>query len=353
MKRIPSLDGLRGISILMVLFAHLQGTAGTGNRPMPFAWGGLGVTIFFVISGYLITSLLLKERAKTGAISLKEFYFRRTVRIFPAQYVYTGAIVLLAAAGVIHLLPGDGLAAATYTMNFRAVREWWLGHTWSLAVEEQFYLLWPAAVAFLGVTGGLRVALASIVLAPLFRVGVFYLWPSQRPLTDQAFPFVFDSLATGCALAILRPRLWEDARYRRLLESRAFALVPLAVVALYLFTPTVGGRLLFGETLMHFGIALCIDWGMRFPGTWAGRFLNSRPLVWIGVTSYSLYLWQQLFLCRHHVAWFTTFPQNIVLAFLAAAASYYGVEQPLLRAREAWSRSRAAAAAARATPAPE
>lgn len=125
---------------------------------------------------------------------------------------------------------------------------------------------------------------------------------------------VFDGLATGCVLAILRERLWADARYRHVLESPRFFLVPLAVVVIYLYTPRVGLQLLFGQTLIHVGIALCTDWAMRFPKTRVGRFLNSPPLVWVGVASYSLYLWQQLFLCREHAAWYTTFPQNLVLA---------------------------------------
>lgn len=331
--RIPSLDGLRAVSIMMVLNGHVLGTAGFPLTWMPFAWGGLGVTVFFVISGYLITTLLLAEQAKTGTISLRKFYLRRTIRIFPAFYVYLAAVLILQLNGFLELHRGDLLAAATYTMNFRAERSWWLGHTWSLSVEEQFYLLWPAVVMLFGAAGGLRAALGAILAAPLLRVAVFYGWPSQRALVDQAFPMIFDGLATGCALAMARDRLWQDPRYRRLLDSPLFALVPLIVVAAYLYIPSVGVQLLAGQTIMHVGIALCIDWAIRFPHTRIGRVLNARPLAWLGTISYSLYLWQQLFLCRHHLSWITAFPQNLGLAFASAILSYQLIEQPLLRLR--------------------
>jgi peptidoglycan/LPS O-acetylase OafA/YrhL len=332
--RIPSLDGLRAISITMVLLAHLTGTAGLPTKWLPFAWGRLGVFVFFIISGYLITSLLMKERERTGTISLGKFYFRRTMRIFPAMYVFILAVVVLEKLGVVKLLPGDVLTAATYTMNFHSERAWWLGHTWSLAVEEQFYLIWPAVVVVVGLAGGLRAALGAVVAAPILRVVVFYAWPEQRANVEQAFPFVFDSLATGCALAILRQRLWADRRYRALLESRFFGIVPLVVVAAYTSSPSVGLSLLVGQTVINVGIALCVDWAIRFPESRVGRILNTRPFIWVGTISYSLYLWQQLFLCRDMPAWFTTFPLNIVLAFAAATASFYLVEQPFLRLRE-------------------
>ena len=144
----PSLDGLRAFSIVLVLIAHVS---------LQYPWlrrfvehvGNYGVRIFFVISGFLITGLLLKELTKTGRISLKSFYIRRTLRIFPAFYVYVLTVVILAWAGILILLPGDLLHAVTYTMNYHMVRSWWLNHMWSLSVEEQFYLLWPTVLRHL------------------------------------------------------------------------------------------------------------------------------------------------------------------------------------------------------------
>src|SRR5688500_6337330 len=147
--RIPSLDGLRAISIVLVLFGHLAGTRGF---PVPTSLGNflstaeLGVHIFFVISGFLITQLLLDELARKQRIAVGRFYLRRTLRIFPPYYVFIGAMVLAQVAGWIALAPQDPLRALTYTTNYDEARSWYVGHTWSLSVEEQFYLLWPAVL---------------------------------------------------------------------------------------------------------------------------------------------------------------------------------------------------------------
>ena len=144
---IASLDGLRGLSILLVLWAHISRTHGfpwATDSHVVASLGDLGVRVFFVISGYLITRLLLAERDKTGTVSLRGFYIRRVYRIFPAFYVFIGVIAALAWAGAITLEPGDLLHALTFSMNHHIVKSWWVGHLWSLSVEEQFYLTWPA-----------------------------------------------------------------------------------------------------------------------------------------------------------------------------------------------------------------
>src|SRR5258708_33942090 len=145
--RVPSLDGLRALSIALVLISHLVGTRGfivpqaIGRF---FSLGELGVRVFFVISGFLITSLLLEELESEGRISLIRFYFRRTMRILPPYFTLILAVVLLEAAGWITLAPKDKLHALTYTSNYYPERSWYLGHTWSLAVEQQFYLMCAA-----------------------------------------------------------------------------------------------------------------------------------------------------------------------------------------------------------------
>lgn|GEM_PF-841531 len=331
-RGIPSLDGLRGICISLVLFAHVQGTANFPSMP-PIRLGRLGVAAFFVISGYLITMLLMKERAATGRVAVREFYLRRAVRLLPAFYALVAVAVVLEALGILQLRSGDLLAAATQTMNFHGERAWWLGHTWNLAAQMQFYLVWPLALAFLGTAGSLRIALGAFAVAPLLRVAVFYGWPAQRALVDQAFPLVFDGLATGCLLAFLRERLWGNARYRGLLESSLFAAVPFVVLLAYLYRPSVGVSMIVQETVVNVGIAACVDWAMRFHGSRVGRILNAPAVTWVGTISYSLYLWQQLFLARSHRAWFTSFPLNLLLAFAAATASYYLLEKPLGRLR--------------------
>ena len=195
MRRIPSLDGLRAVAILMVCLSHLAQTKGSPIHNFS-SFGNLGVRIFFVISGMLITRLLLDELHRDGSISLKGFYFRRTLRIFPAMWFYMGVVLLLEAAGVLSLLPKDALHAFTYTVNYDQHRSWYIGHLWSLSVEEQFYLLWPMAIWLGGARVAMRTAIASVILAPLLRL-VLILSVPGAPILEW-FPTTCDALATGC-----------------------------------------------------------------------------------------------------------------------------------------------------------
>ncbi len=209
-KRIPGLDGLRAISIILVLGGHLAGTRNCYSAALYGKFGdlaNLGVRVFFVISGYLITTLLLKEYAKTQTVSLKNFYIRRTLRIFPAFYTFLLAMTFVQAWGLISLKSGDLLHAFTYTTNYHYDSSWWIGHTWSLSVEEQFYLLWPALLLLLGIRRGLFAAGALVFMAPVVRIAVWYLWPAQRAGIGWSFPTIADTIATGCLLAGTRGRV--------------------------------------------------------------------------------------------------------------------------------------------------
>jgi peptidoglycan/LPS O-acetylase OafA/YrhL len=159
-KRIPSLDGLRAISIIFVIFAH---TAGGMNLPewvgrLELSLGPFGVRIFFAISGFLITSLLLYEKNKRGEISLSAFYKRRALRILPVYYFYILTVLVLDRfVGPTSIAPSSFFGAATFTTrlwgdwrhNDFPSSDWPLFHTWSLSVEEQFYLLWPIVLCLL------------------------------------------------------------------------------------------------------------------------------------------------------------------------------------------------------------
>jgi peptidoglycan/LPS O-acetylase OafA/YrhL len=322
--RIPALDGFRALSIGLVIVAHALAMSRTERL-----LGDTGVRAFFVISGYLITTLLLRERATRGRISLRAFYARRAVRIFPAFYAYLAVIGVLAVAGVITVAGRDFAAAATYTMNFVRERSFYVGHAWSLAVEEQFYLLWPVALVLCGARRATWLALAGVAIAPVLRVAAVRYSPSLGPLTDQAFPFVFDALGTGCTLAILAPRLAQSPRYAALLDSRWFWYVPALCLA-----SLVVGRWWFelgvAESLANLGIALAIHGCIARPQRLATRVLEQPALVWVGTLSYSLYLWQEPFM-NHETSW-CPFPANIAFAFAAAAISHYLIEKPVLRA---------------------
>lgn len=342
--RIPSLDGLRAISVTLVILSHLvlNGFISiSGPLRRLFFVGDLGVQVFFVISGFLITTLLLRELDTAGHIDLKAFYLRRTLRIWPPFYAYLAALGVAVAAGA---LPAAGfwrslLFATTFTSNYLAPSVWSLEHTWSLAVEEQFYLLWPAVVVILGRLRALRSALIVVMLGPAIRFGELILghrFPALHERMGFSFETACDSIAIGCVLAGFRTRLASTAAYVRLLGSRYFIVVPLSVLAIEIFLVEGQHRLtyltglLVGHALQNVGIALSIDWCLRFPAGIVGRLLNSRPLVTVGLASYSIYLWQQLWLRPDSAM--STF-SALVLVASCAAGSYLLIERPMYRLR--------------------
>jgi peptidoglycan/LPS O-acetylase OafA/YrhL len=336
-ERIPSLDGIRAISIAMVLFAHLAGTRQFVGHDASY-WigdiGNLGVRVFFVISGYLITTLLMAELVRRNTISLSRFYFRRSLRIFPACYVFLGCVWIAAHMGWIRLLPGDLPAAITYTFNYHHPSAWEVGHLWSLAVEEQFYLLWPFILYSGGHKAAVIVALSCVIAAPIIRTFVWFLLPHSRPILASAFPAVADTLAIGCLLASARDRLGQQKWYTLTLGSPAAMAVIVAIMLLANYfnrSPRLWNSV--GQTVANVAIALLIDACVRQGSSGFGRILNARPLVFVGVLSYSLYLWQQPFLNRNSDAMICAFPYNLVIAFAAAYVSYRLIEVPALAVR--------------------
>jgi len=341
-NRIPSLDGLRAISISLVVIDHMSRTQGfpwhidnDNVERLSEALGAFGVRVFFVISGYLITSLLLGELKRRGSIDLPRFYFRRTMRIFVPYYACLGIVVLLQIPGLTSLTPGDVVHAATYTMNYFPERSWDLGHAWSLSVEEQFYILWPAALLLFGRRRGLWIAAAFLLLAPIWRIGYFYLSPDLVDYeVGYRFETVSDALACGCLLAGLADWLSHQPLYRRCLSSRLFILVPVLVVYAATLDPHIRRQLLVGISVQNVGIAACIAWCVVNHTGRIGKLLNSLPLVSLGLMSYSVYLWQQPFTNPSSSSPITRFPMNLVLLACAALASYWLVERRALAWRQ-------------------
>lgn len=331
--RLPSLDGLRAISILLVLVGHLSGTRGFGRVHLGIGdYAHLGVLVFFVISGFLITRLLLNERAKLGKVSLKNFYIRRALRLFPASYTYMACVGLLWAGGVISLHARDMWHAVTYTVNYLPGRSWQIGHLWSLSIEEQFYFLWPCAFALCKPRRAAWVAGIVVFLGPVARSAAWLFLRHTPYYNLELFPTMADSLAMGCLLAMLAPWLEKQGWYLQLFRP-AYSL---GLVLLILAISRYGAYTLVsvpGASLTYAAIAILIHRSMYRADDWIGRFLNLKPIAFIGVLSYSLYVWQQLFLNRTSSSWVTEFPQNIVFAFAAALCSYYLLEKPFLNLR--------------------
>ncbi len=337
--RIPCLDGLRAVSIALVIWAHMSGTRAFPNAFKLGPWMGdlanLGVRCFFVISGFLITSLLLAELNRRGAVSLKSFYLRRVFRIFPAFYAYLLVAILASSMGVWQLLDGDLFYAAVYLMNFRQERAWVVGHLWSLSVEEQFYVMWPFVVWAFGRKGALVASLLALLISPFLRLGWFYALPSHELLIGEAFPTIFDAIAAGCFLAAARERLWSVRAYRKFVCSPLALLLPVSFILVNAWLTEITKLFwLVGETYINVTVAMFIDHAIRTPNSRLCRVLEQRFLVFVGLLSYSLYLWQQPFLNRHSDAIWCTFPVNLLCVAGMALASYYLVEKPMLRLRK-------------------
>jgi len=326
--RLHSLQGLRAVCITLVVLSHVSGTRNFPRSHILEIYGNLGVRIFLVVSGYLITAQLVREFDRSGTISLKMFYTRRAFRIFPAAYVF------MIVAVVTHwsmLRAGNIATALAYCVNYYQYGQHVLGHLWSLGVEEQFYLLWPLTL-LLFFRRRLWIVAAAIALGPPLRVIFFLAW--GRPGLDHPFPVFMDALAMGAAVSMLEPRL---ARWQLVFTSRWFGAVPF-VTALLPMIQLWNTRVyqVLGLTLLHLGIALSLKHVMlrRY------AVLNVWPVMWLGAISYSLYLWQQIFLDREASSFWTAFPQNVVFSILLATASYHLIEQPFLKVRERWTRAR-------------
>lgn len=356
-ERLSSLDGWRAISILMVLGAHCHRTPGFPDTlRQPFTWlfdGDLGVRFFFVISGFLITWLMLLEHRHYGWVSLKAFYARRALRILPVYFAF-----LLTVAILQWLTPYRQSARAwagnlTFTTNFLD-SEFTTGHLWSLSTEEQFYLLWPGLFVLLAIGSNpgkaFRILGLAVVAAPVCRVIGYkghpeFLFPVMRHFSFFAF---FDSLAVGCAAAVLlATRRDLVSKHLESRPRRAAALglmlvgIPYVLMKLRWLRPLT---VPFGPSAQAFGLGLLLLLSVLFPRWGAFRGLNWRLVARIGVLSYSIYIWQQIFCTTPQVfglraVWWMSFPGWLVPVFVVSSISYYGFERPLLKLRARFRRT--------------
>jgi peptidoglycan/LPS O-acetylase OafA/YrhL len=321
-RRIPSLDGLRGISIWAVIIAHSADHFLFSNirshhvRTILSNGANLGVTIFFVISGFLITSILLVERKRTSRINIRRFYKKRAIRIIPAFVLYTGTILLSC-----HVTPWQIAYALTFTTSFffwQAFKP--LQHLWSLSVEEQFYLAWPLIFAR-GSGDAKRWCWAVLIACPVIRAilvhqGLVYL--------DHAA--LLDSIAAGCLLAFYREQV-QRTIVKFTGSGIVFAALCLMMPVLSLAinkVETFSWMLVPLTTIVPLFVAVVIGAAIER----SDAFLNKGPLVWSGLLSYSLYLWQQPFLTMNGPL--NYFVVRLGLTFAAAYCSYKWVEQPII-----------------------
>lgn len=332
MTRIKSLDGWRAISILLVVVGHLvnyrYGSAENHLSSLASYCAQLGVKVFFVISGFLITSISLKEEAAAHSFSARNFYLRRLFRIMPAYLAYLLGIAALAMTGQVDQdLNGIGRAAA-FTCNVPQ-REcgWFANHSWSLAYEQQFYLLFPLAFMLtLGMRRRWLTAIHLIVVAtPFIALGL-----PQGAQDLCLFVSRFGSITMGVLLACHAHRLQGLAGSRKLLlGALAAGTLLIIVVGLNALHLSYGVRAAIDGLILPPVVAWLIFASISATGAIA-RILNNKGVAYLGSISYSLYLWQQLFTATPsrytHPTCF-----NWLLMLPAAALSYQFVEKPFIR----------------------
>jgi len=296
--------------------------------------GGSGVDVFFVISGFLITHILLREQEERGRISLRNFYFRRFFRIFPPFYMYLLVLAILSACGLAMVDRRSFVTAAVYLGNYLSNGSTLLlQHTWSLSLEEQFYLIWPPCLVLLGKRRSIIVAMTVIALAPFVRFACYLLLPSMRGREGQTLHTRLDTLMFGCAIALL----WKADLFKTIVNRlrnpllTAGSIFYVLVASPYL-TYFLGAK--FDWPIGYSLSALCISVVLvnvvRQPESALGKFLNLPFVCHIGVISYSLYLWQQMFTVSG--TWLPGL--NIVPIIGCAELSYWLIERPSFRLRD-------------------
>lgn len=303
-RRIPTLDGWRGLAILIVLFDHYS----FHFRPQYLEWiGADGVAIFFVLSGFLITSNLLAESDSTGNISLKSFYVRRVFRLIPCAWAY---LMVLGLLGWLH--PSEAIGCIFF---FRAALPMLIhpstDHFWSLSIEEDFYLIWPVVLVALGNRKALKVVTTgAIVLGVLGIIG------------GESFNFIShfvrSPILVGCILAFI-PR-------RRLPWHELWVTVALLGLGAFMYETHVGPTTLLESMLIAFLI-----WSTsQGAGRWLCWVLETRVMVGIGVISYSLYVWQQI-VAFHPPFTIAATMMKLYLVGTLALSSYCFIERPMRR----------------------
>jgi peptidoglycan/LPS O-acetylase OafA/YrhL len=366
----PALDGLRAVSVLVVIAYHL----GWGW----FGGGYLGVEVFFVVSGFLITALLLDEREATGTISLRQFWIRRARRLLPALAAMLVIVTVYAAWRVpdaLARLRGDLVAALLYVSN------WWqvasgqgyfeqlgrpplLRHLWSLAVEEQWYLVFPVAFGALAARVGARVGRAGAVLAGLSVASAVWFVVVADPTGDATRAYVgTDTRASGLLAGAALACVWRPWRHRgagrRALPGLdavgfgALALLAIAVVGFdtygfFLPVESAGPVLYRGGMAVVSALSLVAIAAAVHPGARAFRSVLSTPVLqWVGRRSYGLYLWHWpvIVVCTEAdtgMSGWQLLAFRVAVTVLATELTYTYLETPIRERR--WARRPALAA---------
>ncbi|MBD2297288.1 acyltransferase [Nostoc sp. FACHB-190] len=349
-NRINSFDGLRGIAILLVVIYHSQNTIKFDSDiwnvlSIFIANSSLGVRIFFVLSGYLITRILLKEVNETGVINLRKFNVRRAIRLFPSLYCFVVSVFLINAIAGLNIANKDFIAASTFTWNYFGIFEtisygkfggtWFFGHLWTLALEAQFYLLWPLMLLFISNKYLHKLSLFLVLSMPIVRVASYFLFPVTRGYLNIMLHTSIDSIMMGCFMAILT----QSPIYRNRISKIKGYYIAMLVTWLVFISPILdylirGYLISIGITLNVICLGILIVWLHNNPSSYLSKLLSNPILVYVGQISYSVYIWQQLFLTDQNTTITGIFPYNIGFSILAGMVSYYLIEKPTFNLKD-------------------
>ncbi len=344
-KKLPALDGLRGVSIAFVIFSHFIFFT-PFNEATNF--GMVGVDIFFVISGFLITTLLLKERIQNGRISLKKFYIRRALRILPVVVLFLVVLLLLNKIFSLGINMRSFLASILFVRNLPIpnCNDWHTAHFWSLGVEEQFYLLFPFLLTRLSIQQYKKLILVLICIIPFVnyvfynKVGVF---ETNKIIHLAALVFA-NLMGKGTALILIGSYvsvlMFTRSKALEFVNQTWSPVLSLILFIFALFLRFPGSPLFiqyFSDIVFAFLIGIVIILNLRGSSLMA-RFLNTKWLAQLGILSYSLYIWQQIF--THEQPWSKSFKYsdsivfNLVALFIVGFVSYYFYERWFLTLKE-------------------
>jgi len=355
---IKGFNGLRGVAVTMVVLTHLgfTDTITGGSRALSFVGGGGGVLIFFALSGFLITHLLKREYDRTGTISISNFYLRRTLRIFPLYFLVL-FLTITVSFSIYHVASLRAIGvAAIYMTNFIPA-EWYstaLGHTWTLAVEEHFYVFWPLTLSLLGFRWGRAIVLLCIfiicsivllnaLLSIPFIISHFFVY-RWTPIAGASISF-----GCLCALLISAPRFQFVCEL--IMASSLILGVSIILFANTLFValfvpepqasemwPTDTFSYLSGQLdhyLQAVGAALLVSWVYLNQSSYVVAVLELAPLRYVGVISYGIYMWQGFFLSTGpYRAPGQLWPPNpifgLICLSIVAPLSFHFFEKPIM-----------------------
>jgi peptidoglycan/LPS O-acetylase OafA/YrhL len=331
MKYEPSLDGLRAIAVTSVVIYHAN------DALLPGGWAG--VDVFFVLSGFLISTLLLKEVSTSNTINLRKFYTRRALRLMPAFACLIAVLLPVSWFGG-HYRAKDFYAiimAVTYLMNWNRSFGWFpgdggfLGHTWSLAMEEQFYVIWPLTLICLARWRRAAPFLILGLITLVFSWRLFLVYSGAGPeRTYMGFDTHSDALFMGCAIA------FASLGSRTKLLLRQMAIIPIVLLASILLTFHWRSSLTQGVGLSLAGLSSAWIMLAALQDGFLKKFLSLPPLVYTGRISYGWYLWHYpiLAVATHLLPRSYGTALLVVVSYLTAVMSYHFVERPFLKLKD-------------------